>query len=75
MTGKLDKAEKDLLETKDKLGQSEQVTNHMRRLMQSLTDEKTTLEAKLQGAGKERERVIETNQNLDSQILDLQLAL
>lgn len=46
----------------------------MRRIMQSLANEKTSLEAKLDNLNKEKERQTGQLQNLKSQCLDLQLS-
>ena len=47
----------------------------MRRIMQSVAEEKSSLEAKLENITKEKERQITQTQNLKSQCLDLQLSV
>lgn len=63
-----------MLNIQSKMGECESALNHMRRIMQSLADEKTSLEAKLDNLNKEKERQIGQLQNLKSQCLDLQLS-
>ena len=57
------------------MGDSESSGNHLRRILQSISDEKVGLESKLDTTAKERERQSVLAQNLKSQHLDLQLQL
>jgi len=47
-----------------KMGDQESDTNHMRRILKSKTEDKETLEAKLEAAIKEKERQMGLTQNL-----------
>ena len=64
LTAKVDKAEAIALSMQAKMGDQESDTNHMRRILKSKTEDKETLEAKLEAAIKEKERQMGLTQNL-----------
>lgn len=58
-----------------KMAESDSTQNHMRRIMHSIREEKSNLEAKVEALSKEKERQANSAQNLKSQCLDLQLSI
>ena len=51
-----EKAENENINMQSKMAESESTSNHMRRIMQSMAEEKTNLETKIDGLSKEKER-------------------
>ena len=70
-----EKAENEALSMQGKMAESDSTQNHMRRIMHSIREEKSNLEAKVEALSKEKERQANSAQNLKSQCLDLQLSI
>ena len=70
MQAKTDKSDQELRQMHTKLTDSESMTNQMRRVMQSITEEKKSLENKLEASSQDKDALNETIKNLKSEHLE-----